>query len=71
MASDTLTPSPSKADDKVRCDACPVTCFIKPGMLGACDRYGNQNGELVRVDPHVLLDRTVEQGGRVVPFTPQ
>ena len=40
-------------------------CIIKPGMLGACDRYGNENGTLVRLDPHVLLQRTVESGGKV------
>ena len=56
------------ADDKIRCDACPVLCYIKPGMTGACDRYANQDGELVRVDPHVLLDRTMAHGGEVVPF---
>ncbi len=55
-------------DDKIRCDACPVMCFIKPGMTGACDRYANADGELVRVDPHVLLDRTLSHGGEVVPF---
>jgi hypothetical protein len=60
---------PNAADDKIRCDACPVTCYIRPGMVGACDRYANRNGELVRVDPHVLLTRTVEQGGRLVPFS--
>src|ERR1700749_2269325 len=59
----------SQADDKVRWDACPVTCFIRPGMAGACDRYANRDGELVRVDPHVLLERTVERGGTVVPFS--
>jgi len=57
-----------KIDDKIRCDACPVNCFIKPGMTGACDRYANHNGELVRIDPHVLLERTVSEGGRIVPF---
>ncbi|MBH0236538.1 6-hydroxynicotinate reductase [Methylobrevis albus] len=55
-------------DDKIRCDACPVMCFIKPGATGACDRYANHDGELVRVDPHVLLDRTVALGGEIVPF---
>jgi hypothetical protein len=54
--------------EKVRCDACPVMCFIKPGAAGACDRYANVEGVLVRVDPHVVLDRTVAQGGRIVPF---
>src|SRR3954452_22455085 len=56
------------AADKIRCDACPVMCYIKPGAAGACDRYANHNGELVRVDPHVVLERTVSHGGRLVPF---
>ncbi len=56
------------AGDKIRCDACPVMCYIKPGAAGACDRYANVEGELVRVDPHVILERTVAQGGHLVPF---
>src|SRR5215470_7976631 len=55
-------------DDAIRCDACPVLCYIKPGRTGSCDRYGNQEGKLVRLDPHVMLDRVVEQGGSLVPF---
>ena len=35
-------------DDAIRCDACPVLCYIKPGRTGACDRYANDNGQLVR-----------------------
>src|SRR3954471_58867 len=46
-------------------------CYIKPGMLGACDRYANRDGELIRVDPHVLLERTVVEGRAVVPFLEQ
>ena len=38
------------ATDKIRCDACPVMCYIKPGTAGACDRYANHNGELVRFE---------------------
>src|SRR5579872_2138368 len=56
------------ADDAIRCDACPVLCYIKPGRTGSCDRYGNHEGKLVRLDPHVVLDRAVERGGAVVPF---
>ena len=56
------------APDKIRCDACPVLCYIRDGALGACDRYANRSGELVRVDPHVLLERTLDGGGRLVPF---
>ncbi|WP_431285551.1 6-hydroxynicotinate reductase [Humitalea sp. 24SJ18S-53] len=53
-----------EADGIVRCDACPVLCRIRPGRAGACHRYANREGELVRTDPLVLLER----GGAVVPF---
>lgn len=55
-------------DDAIRCDACPVLCYIKPGRTGSCDRYGNDNGQLVRLDPHVVLDRAVSRGDSIVPF---
>ncbi|HUB02865.1 MAG TPA: hypothetical protein VL983_09270 [Terriglobales bacterium] len=55
-------------DDAIRCDACPVLCYIKPGRTGSCDRYGNVDGQLVRLDPHVVLDRALERGESVVPF---
>jgi 6-hydroxynicotinate reductase len=54
--------------DAIRCDACPVLCYIKPGRVGACDRYANHDGQIVRVDPHVVLDQTLSAGGAVVPF---
>ena len=56
------------APEKIRCDACPVMCYIAPGQTGACDRYANDAGRIVRTDPVILLSHTVEQGGRVVPF---
>jgi 6-hydroxynicotinate reductase len=55
-------------EDAIRCDACPVLCYIKPGRTGACDRYGNRDGQLVRLDPHIVLDRAVSRGDSVVPF---
>lgn len=55
-------------DDSIRCDACPVLCYIKPGRTGACDRYANDNGKLIRIDPHVVLDRALSRGDSVVPF---
>ena len=54
-------------DDAIRCDACPVLCYIKPGRTGACDRYGNREGQLVRLDPQVVLDRALTQGDALVP----
>ncbi len=68
MSEADASPESRVSGDKVRCDACPVMCYIKPGAVGACDRYANKDGEIVRVDPHILLARTVEQGGDVVRF---
>ena len=42
---------------KVECNACPVLCQISEGRTGACDRYANRDGVLMRVDPVVLLRR--------------
>ncbi|GGA12878.1 6-hydroxynicotinate reductase [Neptunicoccus cionae] len=52
------------AVEKIRCDACPVLCFIAEGRSGACDRYANHDGELVRLDPLTVI----ENGGPAVPF---
>src|SRR5262245_49902172 len=55
-------------DGIVRCDACPVLCRIRFGRAGACDRYANHEGHLVRVDPVLLLEKAVGGGGEVVGF---
>ncbi|MCA3565422.1 MAG: 6-hydroxynicotinate reductase [Methylocystis sp.] len=52
----------------IRCDACPVLCRIRPGRAGACSRYANQDGLLVRTDPVVLLERAIEDGRPLVSF---
>ena len=58
------------AVDKVECNACPVLCQISEGKSGACDRYANRRGILVRVDPVVMLRRGLVGAGdaTVVPF---
>ena len=55
-------------DEKIRCDACPVMCYIADGKSGACDRYANARGQLVRLDPLVVMQRRVDEGGSLVPF---
>ncbi len=56
--------------EKIECNACPVLCQISDGRSGACDRYANQGGTLIRVDPVLLLRRTLDGGEPVlVPFT--
>ncbi|MEM9765404.1 MAG: 6-hydroxynicotinate reductase [Pseudomonadota bacterium] len=54
---------------KIRCDACPVMCYIAEGRAGACDRYANEDGRLVRVDPlTVIAERAASEAGQLVPF---
>ncbi len=54
--------------DKIRCEACPVMCYVAEGRAGACDRYANREGKIIRVDPLTLLDRRIAAGDEVKPF---
>ncbi|MEM1315676.1 MAG: 6-hydroxynicotinate reductase [Pseudomonadota bacterium] len=56
------------APEKIRCDACPVMCYIAEGKAGACDRYANEGGRIVRCDPLTILDRRLAKGEEVKPF---
>jgi hypothetical protein len=58
----------AEAGGIIRCDACPVLCRIRVGRAGACSRYANDNGMLIRVDPVVIMQRTLDKGGKVVEF---
>jgi 6-hydroxynicotinate reductase len=53
--------------EKIRCDACPVMCYISDGKSGACDRYANHAGELVRLDPLTVI----QSGAKAVAFLDQ
>ncbi|MBL1422004.1 MAG: 6-hydroxynicotinate reductase [Alphaproteobacteria bacterium] len=54
--------------EKIRCDACPVMCYIVDGKAGACDRYANHGGTLVRLDPLTIIEKAQESGQKTVPF---
>lgn len=54
--------------EKIRCDACPVMCYIADGKTGACDRYANAGGQIIRCDPLTILDRRIAKGDEVKPF---
>jgi len=42
---------------RVRCDACPIGCEIALGKTGACKRFQNEDGRLVRTVPlHTFAD---------------
>ncbi len=41
----------------LECDACPIKCWIQPGYVGACHRYKQIGGALVRTTPlHTFED---------------
>ncbi|MCX5812366.1 MAG: 4Fe-4S binding protein [Proteobacteria bacterium] len=40
--------SPEMADDKPVCSACPIMCRIPEGAFGACMRYFNEKGAIIR-----------------------
>ena len=61
-------PGAKQVGEKIRCDACPVMCYIADGRTGACDRYGNQGGKIVRCDPLTILEHAAESGSPIVPF---
>ncbi len=63
-----LDAAKSKGEGIVVCDACPVLCRIRLGRTGACDRYGNVDGALARLDPMIVTRRVAEREGAVVPF---
>jgi len=54
--------------EKIRCDACPVMCYIAEGQSGACDRYANHEGQIIRLDPLMILDRRIKAGDAIKPF---
>ena len=62
-------PASSVVAGKIACNACPVLCQISEGRSGACDRYANKGGALIRVDPVVILRRTLNgQEAALVSF---
>ena len=61
-------PGEKQVAEKIRCDACPVMCYIADGRTGACDRYGNQGGKIVRCDPLTILEHAADSGAPMVPF---
>jgi hypothetical protein len=64
-------PGARQLAEKIRCDACPVMCYIADGRTGACDRYGNVGGRIVRCDPVTILEHAIEGGAPVVAFGDQ
>ncbi|MCP4628368.1 MAG: 4Fe-4S dicluster domain-containing protein [bacterium] len=46
-----ITADDTMRQDAVECDACPIKCRINAGHIGACHRYRNDGGSLIRITP--------------------
>jgi len=49
----------------IECDACPIKCWINVGHIGACHRYRNQDGELLRITRLHSFDDVAQTVGPV------
>jgi len=46
-----IGPESEPKEGGIKCPSCPITCYIKPGKTGACQRFINLDGNLVRNIP--------------------
>ena len=65
-----ITKSEEAAAHTVKCQSCPVECEIKPEFLGACRRYTNVDGKLVRNRPLVINNANSGDSHPEVPVKP-
>ena len=59
-----IQPGPEQREGGVRCLSCPISCYIKAGNTGACQRFVNREGDLVRNIPLQRYDDVKEIVGR-------
>ncbi len=60
---DALELEASTATDALQCDACPIGCYIRPGYMGACLRYTNQEDQLIRVEHQQVFSEVADVVG--------
>lgn len=46
-----LRPGPDQKEEGINCPSCPISCYIQVGNTGACQRFVNRDGNLVRNIP--------------------
>jgi 6-hydroxynicotinate reductase len=46
-----IRPVPEPEEGGIKCPSCPISCTLKVGKTGACQRFINRDGELVRNIP--------------------
>ena len=58
-----IGPEAGMPEGAVECTACPIRCWVRESFLGACQRYRNVAGELIRVTPLHTYDDVREEIG--------
>lgn len=57
-------------EDSIKCTHCPVNCTVPEGKTGACTRYTNKDGQLVR-NRKLVVDAVTKTGEKhSLPFKP-
>ncbi|MFW6054895.1 MAG: DUF362 domain-containing protein [Thermodesulfobacteriota bacterium] len=46
-----VLPEAEKPEGALECTACPIRCWVRESSLGACQRYRNVEGALIRIAP--------------------
>lgn len=60
---DAVAIEPAPKQGRIQCESCPITCLIKPNNTGACLRFVNRDGELVRNTPLQRYEDVMEMVG--------
>ena len=65
-----VTKQIEKQTDAVVCFSCPIQCQVQLGFEGACRRYTNIKGQLIRNRPLVLKNNQLDKTHPEIPDTP-
>ena len=60
-----IAPEEEPKEGGVKCPSCPIFCTIRPGNTGACQRFVNQDGSLIRNIPLQRYEDVKEIVGEV------
>jgi len=60
-----IAPEEKPKEGGVKCPSCPIFCTIRPGNTGACQRFVNQDGSLIRNIPLQRYEDVKEIVGEV------
>ena len=60
-----IGPGPEQREGGITCPSCPIACSIRPGNTGACQRFVNRDGALLRNIPLQRYEDVKEIIGKI------